>query len=131
MIVNSLFIPGPLPGLNEILDATKRRGNKYSLKGKSWSGYADMHKHWAELTAWKAKRLPRMQSAWIVFRWKEKHTRRDPDNIAAAKKFLLDGLVMAGTLPDDGWAHVLGWNDVFEVNPQRPGVVIELHPEKP
>lgn len=36
----------------------------------------------------------------------EPNRRRDPDNIMAAQKFILDGMVQAGIIEDDGWRHI-------------------------
>ena len=73
----------------------------------------------------KAQRVPRFDRARLRFAWVESGRHRDPDNIASAKKFLLDGLVLAGGLPGDGWAHVAGWTDTFEVGP-RAGVEVTI-----
>lgn len=49
-----------------------------------------------------------------VFTWIEENKRRDYDNIAFAKKFILDALVQAGTLKDDNRKIVVGFEDRFE-----------------
>lgn len=38
---------------------------------------------------------------WIAFRWEVKSFARDSDNVAAAAKFIMDGLVNAGVLTKD------------------------------
>lgn len=50
----------------------------------------------------------------------EKTRKRDPSNIAsAATKFIEDGLIEAGVMPNDGWDNVLGINCYWELD--RPG----------
>jgi Holliday junction resolvase RusA-like endonuclease len=58
------------------------------------------------------------------FRWFAKDARTDPDNIAFARKFLMDGIVQAGVLPDDDWSHVAAFTDDFAVDADDPRVEI-------
>lgn len=59
-------------------------------------------------------RLPEFHSpVTIQFTWYEKDLRRDADNIAAGKKFILDALVKAGKLPNDSRRWVVGFTDEF------------------
>lgn len=50
----------------------------------------------------------------IHFVWYEKNTRRDADNIAFAKKFILDAMVKKGKLKDDSRKYVRGFTDTFK-----------------
>ena len=108
--------------MNEIIKAAKGAGGTgraYSrMKAKQTDAIA-----WAALAA----KLPRFTvPVHIAFRFVEKDRRRDPDNVAAgARKMILDGLVLAGVLKGDGWAHVAGWTDTFEVGDQ-PGVSVTI-----
>jgi hypothetical protein len=112
-----------LPGLNELLAAAKSgrgKGNGYSRLKRCWTDFVSLHAREA--------RLPRLERARFAFRWVEASKRRDPDNLAAGgRKLILDGLVAAGVLPDDGWANVAGWEDVFEVG-AAAGVEVTLTP---
>lgn len=58
--------------------------------------------------------------------WVEPSRRRDPDEIAFAKKFVLDGMVAAGVIEGDGQSRVVGLQDTFAVDPARPRVVVEV-----
>ena len=41
----------------------------------------------------------------------------------------MTGLVKAGVLLNDGWTHVAGWDDSWEVNKAtEPGVFITIEP---
>ena len=58
--------------------------------------------------------LPRMtKPVWIDFIWSEKNGRRDRDNVAFGKKFVLDALVNSGKLLDDSRKYVTGFSDSF------------------
>lgn len=59
------------------------------------------------------------------FTWIEENKRRDLDNIAFAKKFILDALVEAGTLKDDNRKIVVGFEDRFEYAKESK-VIVEL-----
>ena len=114
----SFFIPGPLPGLNDVIAMAKRH----------WAQYAKEKAYWTDLVAWtcKGKRIKPVKMAFIEFTWIEKGKRRDPDNIAMAKKFILDGMVHAGVLENDGWGQIAGWSDEFKIDKARPGVEVTL-----
>lgn len=121
----SLFVPGPLPSLNDLIDAAKGSGGR----GKA---YAKLKKQWCE-TVWAYalqarihKPGPFARPVFLTFLWVERDTARDKDNIAAAKKFLIDGLVLARVLQDDTWGWVQGFSDDFSVDPRRPGCLITI-----
>lgn len=52
----------------------------------------------------------------LQFDWYCKDRRIDPDNIAAGKKMIIDGLVAAGILTGDGWAQICGLHDTFHID---------------
>lgn len=68
----------------------------------------------------------------IGFTWYTRNLRKDVDNIAFGKKFILDGLVLAGVLAGDGRKHVAGFaGEEFLVDRERPRVevvVVEAAP---
>jgi Holliday junction resolvase RusA-like endonuclease len=68
----------------------------------------------------------RICSAFFIFHWIEKDRRRDKDNIAMAKKFILDSLQEWGVLKNDGWKQVLGFIDIFSVDKINPRVEVSL-----
>ena len=59
------------------------------------------------------------------FEWHEKTKKRDADNIASAKKFILDALVKMGVLQDDSRKYVKGFYDVI-VDDKTDFVKVEL-----
>lgn len=110
-MIQRLWIGGQLPGMNEIVEAAKGAGGTgriYSAMKKQWTDHV-----WA--LAKVARLRPMEVPAVLVFVWRELTRRRDKDNIAAAKKFVVDGLVTAGVLAGDGWKGVAGFVDRFEV----------------
>lgn len=113
-----LIIPGRLPGLNEITDAA--RTSKYES--------ANMKKAYTELVAWCAKsaRLPHFDRVDLVFTWYEPNRMRDKDNIMAGQKFILDGLVTAGVLTNDGWKQIGDITHRFRNDKHNPHVEVEL-----
>lgn len=62
------------------------------------------------------------------FTWIEENKRRDYDNIAFAKKFILDALVQVETLKDDNRKIVTGFEDRFEYA-DKSKVIVELKEE--
>lgn len=117
------FIPGPLPGLNDLIDAAKSQG--YVRRG--WNGYANTKRQWMEKIYWEVMRLglKPMKRVFIRFTWQESGRHRDPDNFSSAgKKFVLDALVKAGVLKNDGWHEIAGWSDAWCVDKAKPGVLV-------
>lgn len=64
----------------------------------------------------------------IHFHWIEENKRRDYDNIAFAKKFILDSLQKNGKLPNDNRKWVKGFSDDFEYG-EKAGVIITISEE--
>lgn len=94
-----------LPSLNDYINLC--RGNKFSAAG--------MKKKLEKDIGWFLNRLPRFENPiTIEFHWVEDNKRRDFDNIAFAKKFILDAMVKAGKLKDDNRRYVQGFTDSFE-----------------
>lgn len=112
------IIPGRLPGLNDITDAA--RSNRYES--------AKMKKEYTDLVAWCAKSalLPHFERVDLIITWYEPNMKRDKDNIMAGQKFILDGLVMAGIIKNDGWKQIRDVTHRFRVDRQNPRVEVEL-----
>jgi len=121
----TVFIPGPLPGLNEIIAASKRRLKKNGRRRVF--EFSQMKADWdmrVSIACKMAGMVP-MKRADIGIIWVEKDRRRDPDNIMAGKKFILDGLVKAGILKNDGWRQVGSFTEIVEVG-ELPGAHVTL-----
>lgn len=63
----------------------------------------------------------------IHFTWTEKDMRRDADNIAFGKKFILDTLVKCKIIPNDSRQYIVGFTDRI-VKGDRYNVSIEIEP---
>lgn len=125
MIKQVFFVPGPLPGLNTLIDAAKEQG--YARKG--WNGYAQAKRQWMQTIYWQVMQqgLKPMQRVFVTFSWHEQDRRRDPDNFSSGgKKIILDALVKAGVLKNDGWSEIDGFLDTWVVDKGRPGVQVTL-----
>lgn len=116
--MNKLIIKGRLPGLNEYIQAERTNRYMASSMKKNLTGDVVLHA--------KAQKLKHCTPVEIIFTWYEKDKRRDKDNIAFAKKFILDGLVNAGVLDGDGWTGYGDFDDRFEIDKKNPRVEVEL-----
>lgn len=56
---------------------------------------------------------PIEEECTVRFTWYLTNKRRDLDNIAFAKKFILDGAVKAGILQNDSVKYVTGFEDIM------------------
>ena len=61
----------------------------------------------------------------IHFTWVEGNKRRDLDNCAFAKKFILDAMVKYGKLKDDNRNYVYAFTDSFEYGKETK-VILEI-----
>lgn len=102
--VSYFEIPFKLPSLNDYIKAC--RANAYA-------GAEMKKKVESDITPFLA-RLPAFYNpVFLTFNWVESNLKRDADNIAFAKKFILDSLVKAGKLKDDSRRYVKGFKDNF------------------
>ena len=62
----------------------------------------------------------------ISYKWIEANQKRDLDNIAFAKKFIQDALVQTGTLQNDGWKNIAGFDDSFEIDKENPRIIVTI-----
>ncbi|MBQ6092218.1 MAG: hypothetical protein IJL00_00910 [Clostridia bacterium] len=102
-------IPMKLPSLNEYIAVC--RCNKY--KAAKFKRDIDAN------IALYLRDLPQFdEPIEIHFVWIESNRRRDYDNVASAKKFILDALVKSGKLKDDNRKCVKGFRDSFDYGPE-------------
>jgi len=108
--MQKLTIPHRLPGLNEIISASKQMSGRGARK---WSNYATMKRHWGSVIAvyiQEQKPGPFVPPIGLRFVYTVNDKRRDPDNIdAGARKLIIDALVSAGTIGNDNlnWVSCL------------------------
>ena len=65
----------------------------------------------------------------IHFHWIEGNKKRDLDNIAFAKKFILDAMVKNGKLQNDNRKYVMAFTDSFEYGKETK-VILEIEEVK-
>ena len=116
-----IIIPGKLPGWNEY--SNKERSSKYAAAETK----RDIENRIVDCVLQCADRAVYDGPVVISFRWAEPDKRRDKDNIASAKKFIIDALQKAGTLKGDGWKHIEGFEDWFSVNADEPHVRVDIY----
>ncbi len=118
----TLWIPGPLPGLNEIINSKRSRW------GGNADGYSALKKKWNQKIALASRvaKLSPVKAARFVYEIREVNKRRDPSNIVSAVlKLVEDGLICAGILSNDGWKQVLGYTVRWCVS-DNPGVMLRI-----
>lgn len=111
-------IKGQLKTLNDMISAN--RTNKYLG--------AKIKKEQTELVAMQLGRMKKVEApVFITCHWFFS-SRHDFDNIASAKKFLLDGMVKAGKLPNDNqkWVHGFHGDYFVKVEKGKEKVVVEI-----
>ena len=115
-MVEKLIIPGELPGLNEIISISKEH----------WAKYAEEKHNRTEEIAYLARSQikKKYKKVDLTFTWYCKDKRRDKDNIIAGQKFILDGLVAAGVIENDGWRQVGNILHYFKIDNKNPRVEI-------
>ena len=110
----SFTIPGKLPGMNEIIgsmsqkiyETGKRRVYQYTRDKKHFTGKV--------MACIYQKRMKWVGRANVSVLFREKRIARDPDNIIAGIKFILDGMVAAGILDNDTKKEIAGLSFRFE-----------------
>ena len=114
-------IPFSLPTLNDVLAMAKMQRRNYSPYSKQKSELTGIIKTIARRQFDGLLKHP----VEVAIKWICANRRTDPDNIAGAgKKFVLDGLIEANILDNDGWKQIVSFEDTFAVG--EPGVIVEL-----
>lgn len=117
--MNRVKIRGKLPSLNEYINACRR--NRYAG--------AAMKQDAERLVVLQLGALQPIKSPVIIhFIWHEKTRRRDKDNVAAAKKFILDAMQKARKIPNDNNRFVAGFSDRFVYGAKEYAVEIIIEP---
>jgi hypothetical protein len=125
-----LWVPGPLPGLNELLDA-----KAVTVRGrKGFSKYNSLKQRWSNMIALlvRAQRMKRIGPSFFGYVIWEPDNRRDPSNVmCGAVKIIEDVLQGIGILENDGREHVLCISSVVLTSPEKPGVMLLTRSDEP
>ena len=99
---------------------------------KHWSHYAKEKKKWTNtvyIEALSQKLTPVSGPVWIRCEQYLKNRRVDPDNKAIGLKYVLDGLQVAGVLPEDNMAWIIGFIHTFQIDKENPRLEVILQEE--
>ena len=120
---NYFIINDRLPSLNDYVDAC--RASKYgsnSLK-QNTEAFICAEIHNAKMR----KHLqPFRCPVFVRFEWHERTQRRDADNIAFAKKFILDAMQKSGIIPNDSRKYVKGFSEDV-IDDKRDFVIVKVY----
>lgn len=109
-------IPLKLPSLNDYVRVCRANAFQASKFKKDLEHSIELY----------IRLLPRFENpVQIHFHWVEGNKRRDLDNIAFAKKFILDAMVKAGKLMDDNRKCVTAFTDTFSYGKETK-VLLEI-----
>ena len=121
--MNEFTIKQKLPSLNDYIDVCRR--NKYQA--------AQFKTEVEEVIGWAIKQAqakgelkPTDKPIVVQFEWHEKTQRRDADNIAAAKKFILDAMQKFNIIPNDNRKYVKEFYDRV-IDDTYDGVKVIIH----
>lgn len=119
----SFTIYGRLHGMNEIIGSCRR--NRYAGAEEKRTQQAIC------LSAIREHRIQPVQSYPVAvnIEWVEPNSKRDPDNISAAKKFIFDALQDAGVLRNDSMKEVGKIRESFAVDKASPRVRVTIQEE--
>lgn len=116
-----LTINGRLAGLNELI-AAERTNRHIGAKLKRDSETIVRAHIRKQLRGVKPK-----TPVLLHYHFYEQNRRRDLDNVAGfAHKIVQDSLVKEGILNNDGWDHVAGFVDLFDVDKKNPRVEVVI-----
>ncbi len=108
-------IDGTLPSLNEYMDAAN--ANRYAAAHMKRDAQARIRAALID--------PPRFKGAVTVeIAWHCPNIRKDKDNVAFAKKFILDALQEAGVIENDSWKLCTPYDVGFNVNRENPHIVV-------
>ena len=113
-------IEGRLDGVNELISANRK--NPYvGAKEKRKQQNICIH-------AIRASKIRPVLSypVSICIKWFERNGRRDPDNIAGAKKFIMDALQETKTIKNDGFKEIKSFGDLFYVDKKNPRIEVVI-----
>ena len=118
-------IPGGLTDLNDYIN--KERSHRMQA--------AKLKKSQTDMVALCAMNLPIFDTIFLEIDYYLPNKRKDKDNIAFAKKFILDGLVEAGKIKGDGWKHIIehpvlgtSWIERFKIDKDNPRIEVKVFP---
>lgn len=116
-------LQGRLPGLNEIVNASRRNrfvGAKQKKVVTERCAY-DMY----------CMKVPKFLNPVVInFKWIEPNAKRDRDNVQSGAKFILDAMQIVGVIKNDSRKHVKDVkHDTSEIDKLNPRIEITISDE--
>jgi Holliday junction resolvase RusA-like endonuclease len=93
---------------------------------KHWSKYSKVKHKTNELIALQTPKLNIDYPIDILFEWHLKDKRRDHDNIAFNKKYVLDGMTQKGAITTDRQSVVKNFKDIFVYDTKEDYVIVKI-----
>lgn len=123
MRIQRFTIYGRLHGMNDIIEACRK--NRYVGAKEKREQQAICLRAIREYWVRPVQSYP----VTVTIEWVEPNSRRDPDNISAAKKFIFDALQDAGVLRNDSMKEVGEIRENFTVDAASPRVRVTIQEE--
>lgn len=112
-------IEGELPTLNIVINKSKTHWAVYkNLKEEATE--ACMYYMMKDLGKQRTLEKP----VELTFVWYRPNKKNDPDNIAHGCKYIIDGMVLGGLIPNDGWKNIAMITHKFEMGEAKTRVFI-------
>lgn len=124
MSVVQFVIPGTLTTANEYI-ARANRNRFLANKGKHKDQEKVTTAIVGQLNGWRTIKPVKFAITYTC-----DTRRKDPDNIAFAKKAIFDALTMAGVIKDDSWRYVRGWEEQFVLGDNAYITVVIIEQEE-
>lgn len=116
-MIYTLEIPGTLPTLNRYIET--ERTNRFIA--------AKLKRDTQEQIAWLTLGHPVFDGhVYVAFTWIRPDMRSDKDNVAFAKKFILDALQEAHVIKNDSWRMCTPFDLGFKVNKDNPRTIVRI-----
>lgn len=113
-------IPGTLPQLNDYIRA--ERATRFAAARIKREAHAKVIAALAPQCP-----LPHFhEPVNVTFTWHRPDRRTDKDNVAFAKKFILDALQKAGVIENDKWAMCTPYDGGFFIDRENPRTVVTI-----
>ena len=104
--------------------------NAYIAQCYKGSATAQRYKH-----AWENKIMRYLkplensdfQRVYIVYHWYADNDKHDKSNLSAfGIKAIEDVMVNMNVIENDDWCHIIGFEQVFNIDPKRPRIEVEI-----
>lgn len=117
--MNQIIIPLPLPSMNEYSNAQRTHKHAGARMKREATQICALYARQAMNKGFTLTTPCKLKFTWIL-----PDKRKDADNVASAKKFVLDGFQKVGLIKNDNLNHITGFTDVFVIDKNSKSVVI-------